>query len=240
MALLLQVTGLPATGKSFSLKTLDPKETFIIDTDQKGMSYSGWRSQYNATNKNYVRESDIGKIKSYISAIVKSRPHIKIIVLDTLNTILTDYLQDERRKPGFDVWKNLADDAYDLYSFANSQERAGDDNLIIIFLCHAEEYDSVNTQTGLKETHLRTLFPGKQATKSRLSKFTNYNLYTFLDIDETEEEKRFNLRTQNLGFCEARSVYGVLPKFMSNDLGEVIRLIRKYDLEIPETTSTTT
>ena len=240
MATLLQITGLPSTGKSFSLKTLNPKETYIIDSDDKGLTYAGWRTSYNSTNKNYVKESDIDKIKSYLAGIVKNRPDIKIIVIDTINTILTDFLQKERKKINFDVWREVANDAYELYSFAKGLERPGDDNLIIVFIAHAEEYRSINPQTGMEELHFRTLFPGKQATKNRLSKFLPYNVYTYLDFEEQEHEKRYKFRTQNTGFCEARSTYGVLPLTMGNDLGEVIRLIRKYDLEIPEIASTAT
>jgi dephospho-CoA kinase len=39
--MLIQITGEPGSGKSRSLKSLDPKETFIIDADGKGLAYAG-------------------------------------------------------------------------------------------------------------------------------------------------------------------------------------------------------
>jgi dephospho-CoA kinase len=39
--ILVQLTGDPGSGKSFSVKTLNPKETFVIDADGKGLAYAG-------------------------------------------------------------------------------------------------------------------------------------------------------------------------------------------------------
>ena len=44
MSTLIQVTGNPGTGKSFSLKKLIekvPEQVFYIDTDKKGPSWTG-------------------------------------------------------------------------------------------------------------------------------------------------------------------------------------------------------
>lgn len=41
MAKLIQISGLPGTGKTTSLEFLDPKETFIFDCDKKGLSWAG-------------------------------------------------------------------------------------------------------------------------------------------------------------------------------------------------------
>lgn len=37
MATLIQISGNPGTGKTRSLKNLDPKTTYIIDGDRKGL-----------------------------------------------------------------------------------------------------------------------------------------------------------------------------------------------------------
>ena len=41
MATLVQISGMPGTGKTFGVKTLDPKTTYIIGADKKGLSWAG-------------------------------------------------------------------------------------------------------------------------------------------------------------------------------------------------------
>ena len=41
MAKLIQLSGDPGTGKTFSMKTLDPKSTYFIDADGKGLPWKG-------------------------------------------------------------------------------------------------------------------------------------------------------------------------------------------------------
>ena len=226
--MILQITGTPGSGKSFSLKNLNPAETVIFDTDMKGLSFAGWRAFYSKEKKNYICENDIDKIKSYIMGIMKTMPHIKVIAIDTLSTILTDKLHADRKKPGFDKFKSLGDDAYELYSFVRNNVP---DDIIVIFICHSEKYKVID-ENFQEQTHERTLWPGNMATKMNLAKFLSYNLYTIYDMNETEESKRFKLSTVSNGRNEARSTFGVLPALMPNDLSEVIKLIREKDLMI--------
>lgn len=226
--MILQITGTPGSGKSFSLKNLDPTETVIIDTDMKGLSFAGWRSFYSKDKKNYIIENDIDKIKSYIMGIIKTMPHVKVIAIDTLSTILTDKLHGDRKKPGFDKFKSLGDDAYELYSFVRQNVP---EEIIVIFVCHSEKYKVID-ESFQEQTHERTLWPGNMATKMNLSKFLSYNLYTIYDISETEESKRFKLSTVSNGRNEARSTFGVLDSVVPNDLSLVIKAIREKDLLI--------
>lgn len=39
--ILVQITGAPASGKTTGMMNLDPKETFYIDCDGKGLSWKG-------------------------------------------------------------------------------------------------------------------------------------------------------------------------------------------------------
>lgn len=103
------------------------------------------------------------------------------------------------------------------------------DDLIVVFGAHTEEYliDGV--------THLRTKTGGQKLTKLNLSGKLTYNLYTQVERDGSTPEYFFI--TQNMGNTEARSSEGVLPLKMPNDLAEVIRRIRVYDLGLQEENS---
>ena len=46
MANKILVTGYSGTGKTYSLATLDPKETFIICPDEKAPPFRGWKKNW--------------------------------------------------------------------------------------------------------------------------------------------------------------------------------------------------
>ena len=45
MSKAIMILGASGSGKTTSLEKLDPKQTFYIDADGKGMSWKGWRKQ---------------------------------------------------------------------------------------------------------------------------------------------------------------------------------------------------
>ena len=49
------IMGESGSGKTTSMEKLDPATTFYIDTDKKGLSWKGWRKQYNSEINNYYK-----------------------------------------------------------------------------------------------------------------------------------------------------------------------------------------
>lgn len=54
MSKVICIMGESGSGKTTSMRNLDPKSTYYIDADKKGLSWKGWRKQYNKENKNYA------------------------------------------------------------------------------------------------------------------------------------------------------------------------------------------
>ena len=102
MATLVQITGAPSTGKSRGVKELDPKTTFYIDADKKGLPWAGWKKSYSAEAKNYIKTSDLDTIRAVLASINTKAPHIKTVVIDTINGILTDKVMLDMKKASFD------------------------------------------------------------------------------------------------------------------------------------------
>ena len=57
MAMGILVIGESGSGKTTSCRTLDPKTTYYIDADRKGLCWKGWKKQYNEANGNYLAVS---------------------------------------------------------------------------------------------------------------------------------------------------------------------------------------
>ena len=63
MANLIAIVGQSGTGKSSSIRNLDPTETFIINIASKPLPFKGWRIKYTIwskdnTNGNYITKND--------------------------------------------------------------------------------------------------------------------------------------------------------------------------------------
>lgn len=76
------VLGESGSGKSTSLKSLDPKETCIFNVLGKRLPFKGSNALYNEENKNLFKISDWNTVKTYLDSIDTKAPHIKNIVID--------------------------------------------------------------------------------------------------------------------------------------------------------------
>lgn len=215
MAVLVQLSGLPGTGKTTSAINLDAKKTFIIDADKKGLSWAGWRKDYNAENKNYVATSDLTKIVPLLMHVSNNRPEVEVIIIDTQNSITSDIVMMDMKKPDYNQWKELAIDVYELQDVIRSKVR---DNLIVYITAHIEPY----TLNGL--TYWRTKFDGQKLTKLNMNGKLNYNLYTH--VEGEGPDRKYYYITQNNGYTEARSTKGALPYKIEGDLKTISGLIQ--------------
>ena len=108
MSKAIMILGASGSGKTTSLEKLDPKQTFYIDADGKGMSWKGWRKQYNSTNKNYYRCDDPAYIYGLMQTIDAKQPQVKYLIIDTLNgCMVADEMRRSKEKT-YDKWMDLA------------------------------------------------------------------------------------------------------------------------------------
>lgn len=150
MSKLICVMGESGSGKTTSMRTLDPKTTYYIDCDKKGLAWKGWRSQYNAESKNFYSDRDIPKINGVLRGISEKRPNIKTIVIDTLNTCMVDKeIKSMNDKDGYSKWIDLTQ-----YVWATCETAATlRDNLTIIIIMHSE---TVRDDLGYTFTRIKT------------------------------------------------------------------------------------
>lgn len=220
--ILVQITGAPASGKTTGGKSLDSKKTYWIDADEKGLSWKGWRTAYNTNNKNYAAISDPTKIYQVVKAVAETRPDINCIVIDTINTIMSNEEMDILKNPSRDAWKDLAGDIFDLYKLIRQMK--GRDDLVVFVMAHPEPYE-VN---GI--TKWRTMTNGKKLSKLNLNGLLRYNLYTQVD-QKPDGTTDYKLSTEGKGITEARAVMGVFPPVIPNDLEAVRKAIVEAEHE---------
>lgn len=163
MAKVLAVMGESGSGKTTAMRNLPPEQTYYIDADGKGLSWKGWRTQYNAEKKNYYRTSDKATIDTLMRTISAGKSdkgvdlsYIKYIIVDTINAIMVDDMFARMNDKNYDKWSELAEAVYSLITNASKLR----DDLTVIFLAHSE---TVRDESGFVFTRIKT--SGKMLTK---------------------------------------------------------------------------
>lgn len=207
------IMGESGSGKTTSLRTLPPKETYYIDADGKGLSWRGWRSQYCAELKNYYVCDDPEKVRKIMHKASEGRPEIKYFVIDTLNGIMVGDEMRRCKEKGFDKWQDLAQS---VFTIVNDASRLRDD-LVVILLAHTE---TVTDETGYTFTHIRT--NGKKLNKICLeSKLTTVLLAKCVD-------GKYLFETQSRN-STAKSPMGAIEEFeIENDIMKVISALEEF------------
>lgn len=164
MAKVICLMGESGSGKTTSCRTLPPEETYYIDCDGKGLSWKGWREQYNSEHKNYKRTDDPNMVKAILDGINSKCPNIHYVVIDTINGIMVGDEMRRVNEKGYDKWRDLAASVFNIINDANGYR----DDLTLIFIAHSE---TVRDDSGYVFTRIKT--NGQKLNKIVLeSKFT--------------------------------------------------------------------
>lgn len=163
MANLIGIMGEPGTGKTSSLKSLNPEETFYCDCDGKGLNWRGWRQQYSVDKKNYVKTSFPQIVIKYLNNVAEKAPHIKYFVVDTVNNLMVSDEMRRCKEKGYDKWMDLASSVWDLVDLPGTLR----DDLTVILIFHTQ---TEMTDAGYEFTRIKT--NGRKTEKNNIdSKF---------------------------------------------------------------------
>lgn len=80
--------GKSGTGKSTSVKTLDPKETVVINVLKKRLPFKGSNALYNKENMNLFEVDEHTQVVSLLGTIDKQAPHVRNIIIDDMIYIM--------------------------------------------------------------------------------------------------------------------------------------------------------
>ena len=207
--------GESGSGKTTAMRTLNPKETFYIDCDGKGLSWKGWRQQYNKDNANYHRTDNQDTVLTIMQKISKEKPEVKNIIIDTANSIMVADEFRRMKEKGYDKWVDLGMAVYQIVTTASRLR----DDLNIIVLFHTQTERDENTG----KTFTRFLTNGKLMNKVGLEKYFTTVLLTRRndDGDYVFETKSNNSTVKTpMGAFEADTV--------PNDMQAVLNVLAEY------------
>lgn len=102
------IIGQSGSGKSTSLRNLDPNTTFIISVLDKPLPFKGYKKLYNEQKLNFFCSDDYKSIISYIKAIDERRPDITTLVIDDAHFLMANEFMVRACEKGFDKFSEMA------------------------------------------------------------------------------------------------------------------------------------
>ena len=228
MSNLICLAGQSNTGKSTSLRTLDPKSTFIISCTNKQLQIPGFRKKYTKVEikdkkliGNWYVSNNYAQIGKVLSAISTTRPEIKVVVLDDINYLLSNETFENALDKGYTKFSVMAKNYYDL--LANCQLLR--DDLTVVVITHTENYGTD------MDPQYRMWTTGKMLTQQiNLDGMFSYIIYSDRYIEDTDDEVHYRFKTRTDGNDTCRSVAGCFTeKYIEPDMKAVIDRINEFE-----------
>jgi len=214
------------TGKSTSIRTLNPKETFIINIANKPLPFQGWKSKYTQISKenkdgNLTSASSSAGIVKAIQHVNDKMPHITNLVVDDWQYMSAFEYFDKANEKGYDKFTSIASN---LAQVAKMPKDLRDD-LYIFFLTHSEESTDMN---GRRRVKAKTV--GKMIDNA----LTLEGLFSIVlfgkVIKDDDGVLQYGFETQTDGNNTCKSPMGMFEEsFIENDLQYVKDCIIKYE-----------
>ena len=196
------------------MRNLNPAETYYIDSDKKGLSWKGWKSQYNVAAKNYYCNDESQNIKTVMLGVSVKRPDIKTLIIDTIGSIMIADEMRRSKEKGYDKWTDLAACMWEIVDMAYTLR----DDLAVIFVAHTQTERDDN---GYLFTRIKT--SGKKLDKICLeSKFTTVLIAKCLNGEYIFETHSNNSTAKSpMGLFETDTI--------PNDITTVIQALEAFE-----------
>jgi hypothetical protein len=236
MAILIAVVGKSGSGKTSSIRNLDPKTTYYYNCDEKTLPFPDALKLYNEENRNYNATKNLKMPSENATADVKkksipwslinviNKSPAKVIVFDTLNALMVDDVMNRMKEKGFDKWIDLATIIYDFVRDCNKIET----NKILVFMFHEESFlddDGIRTR--------RILTSGRKLSQIQLETMFPIVLFSNAKGDGYNNEYVFETRARS---STAKTPLGMFSDFeIPNDLDYVVKRVNEYyDIKQPK------
>ena len=169
---------------------------------------------------NYYVSSKWDQILKILQIIDKMMPHIKQVIIDDFQYVLSYEFVDRATEVGYTKFSELAQHAMEILRYSEKMR----EDCKMIFLTHSENVgDNVNPKFVIKTV-------GKLLSE----KVTLEGLFTYIFFTKVSEgdsgRMEYKLITNNDGTCVAKTSFGMFEDLeIDNDLNEIIHVIDAYN-----------
>lgn len=202
MAEKILIMGESGTGKSTSMRNLDPKITAIVNPVGKTLPFKG---KFDILNS----ETDSSKITKWIKEQVRYGK--KIIVVDDFQYILSIPYMNRIKESGWDKWNDFGANYFEIVNVCAELP----EDVVVYYMTHTETLENGITTIKLIGKLLR-------------EKITIEGLFTIVLRTSVVDGKYYFL-TQNSGKDTVKSPMDMFPAYaVDNDLKYIDEKIRSY------------
>lgn len=229
MAELGAIVGKSGSGKSTSLRNLDPQKTFIINVANKPLPFRGYKQNYknlvlSADGRSYVgnlyNTSNVDQILKILKVVNQTMPHIEQVIIEDSQYLMSFEAMDRSGEKGYEKFTQMATHFFSVLKEAMNMR----ENLKVFILCHAE-----NTGDELNPSYkIKTL--GKMIDNM----ITIEGLFTYVlfteRIQNDEGVMEYKFVTNSNGTTTAKTPMGCFEEaLIDNDLQYVFNKIDEYN-----------
>lgn len=217
---LIGIVGETGTGKSTSVKHLNPEETYIINVAKKELPFKGSEKLYNSEKRNYKEVDDANEISRLLLSISKNALHVKTIVIEDSNYIMGFNMVAKATETGFTKFSLMAKDMVELLRTTRQLR----DDLVVFYFTHPESVEDAGEIISYKM---------KTAGKLIDNQINLEGLFTVVLYTNVEEKKdgtmEYSFVTNRYRKIPAKSPDGMFEEIkVPNNLQVVIEKVREY------------
>jgi hypothetical protein len=209
MSIATLVLGSSGSGKSTSLRNLDPAKTLLIQCIQKPLPFKaeGWKTRITLkSGGNVIQTTD----PVLIEKLMRQSPH-EIVVIDDYQSVMVTELLNRSSEKGYDKFSDIGKHAFDIFNAAGAL--APHRRVYIMAHTQTDDFGGVRMKTVGKMVD-QTLVPEGYFTIVLRTQVTN-GVYQF--------------STQSNGQDCCKSPIGMFPDLLiDNDLAAVDAAIQSY------------
>jgi hypothetical protein len=223
MANVTLLVGESGTGKSTSIKNLDPKITYLINGAGKPLPFKGSELMYKV-GTNLTQSYSAPEIVGVLDAIDKQALHIKNVVIDDSGFVMTEMFFAKAQETGYTKFTQLAQAYQSILAKAKSMRS----DLNICIIMHEENEVSNGIIVGKKQKTIGKLLDDQYNPLSVVT----VALFTSVDYDK-EGNPTYEFITNRCKkdgiVIPAKSPAGMFDKLrIPNDLALVFTKEREY------------
>ena len=224
MANCVIILGKSGSGKSTSIKGLDPKETIVINTLKKRLPFKGSSSIYSIDNKNLFQKDSYTEIINLLNNINEKNSSCKNIIIDDFIYVMRKEYFATAKITGYNKFVEMAQHFQQIISTCENLR----EDLNIFFILHSEDVQNDKATVGYKVSTI-----GKMIDDC-------YNPVEVVPMVLYSSVKYDDKGNPKYGFYTKRCIEGTVEipaktpegmfdeDFINNDLGVVVNKMNEY------------
>ena len=220
MADITLIIGESGTGKSSSIRNLDPAKTFVINVLDKPLPFKAYKANYKLFGRdsfegNYYSSDQYQNIIKMFNYINEKMPHIENVIIDDFQYIMANEFMRRAKEKGFDKFTEIAQHAWNIIVDAQHCRN----QLNFFFLTHSDTDNAGKSKC-------------KTIGKMLDEKITLEGMFTVV-LHSVVIDNKYWFLTHNNGTLMAKSPLDMFEaNLIPNDLEIVKQHMRTYYNEV--------